>query len=66
MWTDNCQKAFDTLKQKLISSDVIAYPQEEGLFILDTDASDTQIAGVLSARWSWEIHQLWESNIKQG
>ena len=48
VWTDNCQKAFDTLKEKLIGSDVMAYPQEEGLFILDTDASDTQIAGVLS------------------
>ena len=31
VWTDDCQKAFDTLKEKLISSDVIAYPQEKGL-----------------------------------
>ena len=48
-WTEKCQKAFDTLKQAITSDDVMAYPQDKGgTFILDTDASDTGIGGVLS------------------
>ena len=48
IWTPKCQKAFDDLKEKLTSSELMAYPRNEGLYILDTDASDTQIAAVLS------------------
>ncbi|MES9881558.1 MAG: reverse transcriptase domain-containing protein [Sedimenticola sp.] len=48
VWSVDCQKAFDDLKAKLVGSDVMAHPRNYGTFILDTDASDTQIAGVLS------------------
>ena len=48
IWTPECQKAFDELKEKLTSSELMAYPRNEGLYVLDTDASDTQIAAVLS------------------
>ena len=37
-----------TLKEKLIESPVLAYPQPEGLLILDTDASNVSISGCLS------------------
>ena len=48
-WTEACQTAFDVLKAAIASEDIMAYPDNDGgLFILDTDASDTGIGGVLS------------------
>ena len=47
-WTPTCEEAFETLKQTLIGSNIMAYPCETGQYILDTDASDSQIAGILS------------------
>ena len=47
-WTEECQAAFDELRQKLCSAPVLAYPDFKKSFILDTDASDTGIGGVLS------------------
>ncbi|CAG2215828.1 unnamed protein product [Mytilus edulis] len=40
--------SFDTLKQALISSPVLAFPREEGLFIIDADASQYGMGSVLS------------------
>ena len=48
VWSEACMKAFETLKQKLMGSEIMAYPRNEGQYILDTDASDTQISGILS------------------
>lgn len=47
-WTPECQTAFDHLKASLIGADVLALPDDEGQFILDTDASDSAIGAVLS------------------
>ena len=47
-WDDSCVEAFNTLKEKLIEAPVLAYPQPEGLLILDTDASNVSISGCLS------------------
>ncbi len=38
-WKDNQQEAFDTLKQKLITAPILAYPNFSKTFILATDAS---------------------------
>ena len=48
VWTEDCQKAFDNLKQQLLGKNITAYPQEKGEYILDTDASDFGIGAVLS------------------
>ena len=48
VWTEDCQKSFDSLKQRLMGSEIMAYPRDQGLYIIDTDASYSQIAGVLS------------------
>ena len=48
IWTPACKGAFEELKQTLIGSNVMAFPRETGQYILDTDASDGQIAGILS------------------
>ena len=48
VWSDGCQEAFDKLKKSMIESPILAYPQPEGQFILDTDASNFAIGVVLS------------------
>lgn len=48
VWSNDCQRSFDALKQALCEAPVLAY-QGFGLpFILDTDASTTGVAAVLS------------------
>ena len=47
-WTLDCQTAFETLCRLLISIPVLAYPEYNKPFILDTDASDIGIGAVLS------------------
>ncbi|UYV69434.1 K02A2.6-like, partial [Cordylochernes scorpioides] len=47
-WKEECEKAFRALKRSLCSSPILAYPQPETNFILDTDASNLGIGAVLS------------------
>ena len=47
-WDDKSQEAFDTLKTKLASPGMMAFPQDKGTYILDTDACDVGIEAVLS------------------
>ncbi|XP_033741767.1 uncharacterized protein LOC117328350 [Pecten maximus] len=48
-WTDDTERSFIELKQKLTGSEILAYPDVNGSeFILDTDASQYAIGGVLS------------------
>lgn len=47
-WSDECEEAFQHIKEMLLSPAVMAHPMSEGLFILDTDASDFAIGAVLS------------------
>jgi hypothetical protein len=55
IWTEDCQESFDKLKEKLTSPPVLAFPQENGLFILDTDCScNTSIGCVLSQEQNGE------------
>ena len=49
-WGDKEQTAFDTLKQKLSTADVLAHPDPKRQWIIHTDASEFAIAGVLSQR----------------
>ena len=46
-WTD-CQDAFEELKRRLVSSPILALPNDVGEYILDTDASAYAIGAVLS------------------
>jgi len=50
-WTPACQQAFELLKEKLVSKPILAHPNfsdPNRPFILDTDASDWALGGVLS------------------
>lgn len=47
-WTDQCQEAFETLKELLTTAPVLALPNNSDPLILDTDASSHSIGSVLS------------------
>lgn len=46
-WTESCQVAFDTLKEKLLTAPVLNYPDTTTSFILTSDASDSAVGYVL-------------------
>ena len=47
-WEERHQKAFELLQKSLITAPIMAYPQHDCMFILDTDASDRCYGAVLS------------------
>ncbi|KAL7883281.1 hypothetical protein SRHO_G00009390 [Serrasalmus rhombeus] len=47
-WSDEADRAFLALKEKLCSTPVLAYPIPSGQFVVDTDASDHGLGAVLS------------------
>jgi len=49
-WTNECQQAFELLKEKLISAPVMSYPNFDLDFMLETDASIKGLGAVLSQR----------------
>ena len=50
VWNDNAELAFQELKTILVSSPILGYPNADDEFILDTDASNHGIGGVLSQK----------------
>lgn len=48
IWSSDCQKSFETLRNRLISAPILAHPDFTEPFILDTDASDMAVGAVLS------------------
>ena len=48
VWSESCLEAFNELKRELTNHPILAYPDFNKKFILDTDASDYGIGGVLS------------------
>jgi hypothetical protein len=48
IWEERHEAAFQCLKDKLCSSEVLAYPDFKSEFILTTDASKLGVSGILS------------------
>ena len=48
VWTQQCQEAFDQLKERLVTSPLLAYPTANQAFMLETDASNAGLGAVLS------------------
>ncbi len=46
-WTAACSLAFEELKRCMTTTPVLALPSNEGHYVLDTDASEVAIAGIL-------------------
>lgn len=55
VWTDECESAFQKLKQMMCRPPVLAFPTREGRFVLDTDASDGAIGAGL---YQYQENQL--------
>ena len=53
-WSDNCQEAFEVLKERLITTPVLAYPEfgDGHSFVLETDASTQGLGAVLAQKKS--------------
>ena len=48
IWTDQCQEAFEELKERLVLPPILAMSNDDGPFVLDCDACDTSIGSVPS------------------
>lgn len=46
-WTDKCEKSFQELKQKLVTAPVLALPDDQGDFVIYSDASHKGLGCVL-------------------
>ena len=60
-WTVSCQEAFERLKEALVTSPVLAYPQfrSEHPFIIETDASAKGLGAVLAQQQAdGQVHPI--------
>ena len=46
-WTEECQAAFQKVKDLLVHAPVLAYPNNDDPYVLDTDASNIAVAAAL-------------------
>lgn len=58
VWTDTCQKAFEQLKNLLITTPVLVYPNFSQPFQLHTDASGQGLGAVLEQQLDGESHPV--------
>uniref|UniRef100_K7EX43 Gypsy retrotransposon integrase-like protein 1 n=1 Tax=Pelodiscus sinensis TaxID=13735 RepID=K7EX43_PELSI len=57
-WTAQCEKAFQTLKRRLMQTPVLHQPDFTKPFIVQTDASDRGLGAVLSQEQEGEEHPI--------
>ncbi|CAG2215910.1 unnamed protein product [Mytilus edulis] len=58
IWTENCQLAFNSLKEALTTPPILVYPVTDKPFILDTDASNYAVGAVLSQEHDGREHVI--------
>ena len=52
-WNDEAQVAFENIKRELCEAPVLGMPTEDGMYVLDTDASVVAISGILHQEQEW-------------
>lgn len=57
-WSENCEAAFQNLKDRLVSAPILAYPDMTQPFRLTTDASATAIGYILSQMKNGQEHPI--------
>ncbi|CAG2195418.1 unnamed protein product [Mytilus edulis] len=69
-WTQPCQESFEKLKFALTTSPILAYPQSDGMFILDINASniegnlDSSCADYIEWKQEWSEFRKKVDNVK--
>ena len=60
-WEEKHQQTFDSVKQALADATDLAAPNDEGRFVLDTDAGAVALAGILhqEQQHNGKTHRLW-------
>ena len=53
-WNEKHKEAFDLVKQALADATALAAPNDEGRFVLDTDASAVATAGILHQEQAYQ------------
>lgn len=57
-WTKEAQNAFSTLKNALTSAPLLAFPDFEAPFIVETDASATAVGAILAQKQDGLVHPI--------
>ena len=50
IWSDECEKSFQTLKTNLITAPILAYPNPNNPYVITSDASRTGLGYILSQK----------------
>ena len=50
VWDTQTEQSYQTLKLALVNPPILTFPDEGGVFILDTDASSLAVGAVLSQK----------------
>jgi hypothetical protein len=58
IWGEEQETAFQTLKTRLTTAPILAPPNDEGEYVLDTDGSSTGLGAVLQQRKGEELHVI--------
>ena len=53
-WSDEAETAFENIKRELCEAPVLGMPTENGMYILDTDASVVAMSGILHQDKEWK------------
>ena len=48
VWSEDCQKAFDQLKKAMASKPILAHPDPNEPYVIQTDASAVAVSGILT------------------
>ena len=52
-WNEEAQAALENIKRELCEAPVLGMPIENGMYVLDTDASVRAISGILHQEQEW-------------
>jgi len=58
VWNQECEEAFQALKERLMSAPILVPPRDEGQYVLDTDTSDTALGAALQQEQDGQLRVI--------